>query len=90
VVTTVADHLDEARSCLELAAETGSQSAAMAAVAHATLVLAEQQRVANLIAYLTLGVQDTAKVTDQAGLQQVADDIVNGLRITGYVGRFRS
>jgi len=54
VVTTVADHVDEARACIEHAAKTGSEAASTAAIAHATLALVEQQRIANLIAYKQL------------------------------------
>lgn len=48
------DHVDESRACLEVAAATGSEAAASAAIAHATLALVEQQRIANLISYKQL------------------------------------
>lgn len=44
-------HKDEAERLIQYAGKTGSESAASSAVAHATLHLAEQQRIANLIAW---------------------------------------
>ena len=49
------------------------------ALVHATLYLAEQQRIANEIEFLKFALAENATITDEAGLQALADRVVEGL-----------
>lgn len=53
---------------------------AMAQV-HATLALAAQQRLANEIEFVKFAVSENSTITDQDGLQKLADRVVEGLGI---------
>lgn len=62
----------------ELFAPAGLVAATVAQV-HATLALVEQQRIANLQAFLSFALAPEMTVTDEAGVQRLADQIVEGL-----------
>ncbi|MDN4616444.1 hypothetical protein P5G50_18505 [Leifsonia sp. F6_8S_P_1B] len=81
---TVRSLIDEARTHIETANSIGTSKPMtdyhlQLAQVKATLALAEQENIANLLAFIRIAMHEKSTITDQEGLQKLADRVVEGL-----------